>query len=446
MTGSAEVTITPPGSLALAGFDEKRFGLDVLDDLFVKAIIFQKDKKTLVLASLDLLWVSRRFCDDLRKWARRELGIPENSLMVTATHTHSGPQIRELSFDGCPVDKDYMDLVARRTRLALKQAFNALAPAKIEYGSGHTNIAINRRKFIVDPANLKRLRWHHKIANRPNPTGPRDDSLGVVWIKPLNGESVTVLINAACHPSIWRGEMYSADFPGYLGEILTERIGQPVRAVFLQGFSGNLKCRLKRRMSLKVWPPGRLFETLFDRIQFEKNASSEKVREVAEELAADILEVELLPFKEARFDSREVEANLSLEELPTVESLRQLSELPDHVQSSYGAYLLDHYGELGKVSVRVQCLDFGPSLCLVGVEGEVFCEYALWLRKRWKQNRKLVMTVGCCGGMVGYIPDEASHAQGGYEVERSLMTFGLPSGFSPQLEEKIKEALDAIKG
>jgi len=447
MAGSAQVKITPEGALPLAGFDDPRSGLRVLDDLYTKALVLRHEKKTMALVSLDLLWISRGFCDDLREWAYRELGLEKNSLMVTATHTHSGPQTRELSFDGCPIDIHYLNLVAQKTRLVIQQAFAALTPSKIEYGSGHTNIAVNRRKIIVDPDKLKKFQWRHKVANRPNPRGLKDDSLSIIWITPLDDGPTTALINTACHPCIWRGQMYSADFPGYLADALTEYIDRPVRSIFLQGFSGNLKSRLSRHVPLKFWPPSRLYETLFDRVQFEKNASYEQLKNVAQELTADILNIDLLPFNKIHLASREIEVNVSLQDPPAIDYLCHLSKSPNLLQSSYAEYLLKNYDELDKVSVRLQCLEISPQLCLVGVEGEVFCEYALWLRKRFNNNCKLIIPVSCCGGMVGYIPDEASQHQGGYEVKRSLMTFGLPSGFSTRLEQTIKQALnDVIEG
>src|SRR4051794_39227217 len=55
---------------------------------------------------VDLIAVSREMVVEFREWAKRELGLEGDQVMVSATHTHSGPATIRLNAAG-RVDEEY---------------------------------------------------------------------------------------------------------------------------------------------------------------------------------------------------------------------------------------------------------------------------------------------------------------------------------------------------
>ena len=89
--GAAQVDITPPIGTLLAGnvYPRKSDGVDY--PLYSKALVLSDGEKSAVIVSLDLLAVSRKYIDEACKEIYRKTGIPREYVLISATHTHSGP-------------------------------------------------------------------------------------------------------------------------------------------------------------------------------------------------------------------------------------------------------------------------------------------------------------------------------------------------------------------
>jgi hypothetical protein len=217
-----------------------------------------------------------------------------------------------------------------------------------------------------------------------------------------------MLLNFACHPALFRGDAVSADYPGYVRKLLRDRYGKGFETVFLLGFAGNLRPGVLRRVT-PSFPPslGSLYSLLFDRLLFEKNIGPEDLEAFAGRVARCLDRGKYSPFGPCSIRTARTEAVLPLA------------------------------NEEGEVSLGIHYLQLADDLALIGIEGEVFMEYAQWLR----HVAGGAIPVSCCGGMVGYVPDEAGMAAGGYEVERSLREFGLSSRFASGIEERVKDGV-----
>lgn len=438
--GFAQVKITPSETLPLAGISGKRIGREIRDDLFAKALVFELHDQRIVLVSLDLLWIGRDFCNTFRIWAKKTLDLAPSSILLAATHTHSAPQVREFTFDGCDRDPDYISFVQERTQAALLKAVSQLTPSLIKYGTGRTQIAINRRRRILDWEQIKRFRIKWKMANRPNFKGACDTNLGIIQVQSLDAKTPPItVVNAACHPSVFRGEMYSGDFPGLLAGELSKKKGAPVHTLFLQGFSGNLRSRQIIRLPLKYWPPSAVFAFFFDRIRFRKDRPNNHLKTVACTLSKDIENIRLEALNPTRLEFKEVEIRLPLQPPRTHAYFENILRSENPIQSSFGKFWLKAESIPEEIPLRLLSLSLSPTISFLGVEGEVFSEYSLWLRKLI--GTRIVLPVGCCGGAVGYLPDRKGLLQGGYEPDRSIQMFGLPAGFSEIIELRLKEGI-----
>ncbi|MGH9673145.1 MAG: hypothetical protein ACRD44_08185, partial [Bryobacteraceae bacterium] len=114
--GRAAVRITPPAGTPMAGYYQHRFAEGVHDDLFVKAIVLEKDGVKAALAVCDLGSIDRETVEAARKLIESAAGIRPENVMISATHTHTGPQLQSRFQSG--LDASPLRL-ARQYRAAL---------------------------------------------------------------------------------------------------------------------------------------------------------------------------------------------------------------------------------------------------------------------------------------------------------------------------------------
>lgn len=84
-------------------------------------------------------------------------------------------------------------------------------------------------------------------------------------------------------------------------------------------------------------------------------------------------------------------------------------------------------------------LRLGQAL-LLGLGGEPFVEYALYVRQRARAESTMVL--GYTDGTVGYLPTQAAFAEGGYEVTANRY-FAVGRPWAPRVERVLKSAIDS---
>lgn len=90
--GAAEYDLTPTGSVFLYGYPHTpRMSNRVNDPLLASAVAFCDGRSTVLLIGCDLIFVPRSVSQPARQRIAHATGLPVSQIMVTATHTHSGP-------------------------------------------------------------------------------------------------------------------------------------------------------------------------------------------------------------------------------------------------------------------------------------------------------------------------------------------------------------------
>lgn len=441
--GAARVCITPLHEVDLYSFDGvQRSSARVEDDLFANVVCFAYGGHEALVVSLDLIWVPSELANAVRDWVVRERGCEVSDVMVCATHAHSTPQLWEGCFNFGRPDAAYARFVEQSVREASRLAWDRLEECEATYGTAQTGLSVYRRKRILDLGALKRGRICRTVANRPDFDRPCDDVLSVLWLRSLSGRKVAALVNWACHPTLHRGDALCSDYPGHVAQLLIDRHGPDFVPCFLQGFSGNVKAALIKRLSAPLSDPARsLYYLLFDRYGFQKDLGVKERETFATKLADAVDGVHGVRPLTPSLSSAQVEVKLPHErvELSVFEAHAASA---DPQRAAYGSGMLRDAPN--GTPLRIHRLTLGHGVSLVGMDGEIFCEYAVWLRRVLGAVGMGVMPVGCAGGMVGYIPDSAALGEGGYEVDRCLMEFGLPSRFSPGVERCVKDGVCSL--
>lgn len=115
-----------------------------------KVLLLRKDERHLVFVSLDTIGVEKRFVRDLAD-SLRPLGIRQADLIVTGTHTHSGPGTlsRTLPLQLIATDlfiRENYDFVLSRVRESVIEAAAQLEPAEL-FTTSFDARGIQRNKF-----------------------------------------------------------------------------------------------------------------------------------------------------------------------------------------------------------------------------------------------------------------------------------------------------------
>src|SRR5262249_13183583 len=144
--GTACLEITPDIGPPLSGFIA-RLGVStgVAGPLFTRALVLGDQQTILALIQLDLLGLGQWHVDEIRRACRRLLGIPPQNVLISTTHTHSGPGL--VSVRGCLVaGLDYQWSVIKKTTQAIQQAYAGLQRASLWTSREQFRLGVNRRQ------------------------------------------------------------------------------------------------------------------------------------------------------------------------------------------------------------------------------------------------------------------------------------------------------------
>ena len=202
--------------------DVRRAALDIQDDLYVNAVVFEHSGKRIGMFGLDTFGHSFTELELIRQHPFYK-GLGLDLLVMGSSHTHEGPDTVGLygpSTMESGVDSTYMAYVRDRVIEALINAVASLRPATMESGMIHTGLdtyQIDQR----DPVIL-------------------DDLLSVIRFTSTEyGNVLATLINWASHPEqVINGTSISADFVGAWRE--AQRAAHPRSVpIFFQGALGG---------------------------------------------------------------------------------------------------------------------------------------------------------------------------------------------------------------
>src|SRR5689334_5849891 len=94
MAGAAKVDISPTRSMFLSGYPHvKRYSTGIHDPLLTSALVLEKGGQRVLFISNDIIYVSKQMVARARKRIARSLPIPEANILISASHTHSGPKM-----------------------------------------------------------------------------------------------------------------------------------------------------------------------------------------------------------------------------------------------------------------------------------------------------------------------------------------------------------------
>ncbi|MFZ5832736.1 MAG: neutral/alkaline non-lysosomal ceramidase N-terminal domain-containing protein, partial [Planctomycetota bacterium] len=101
--GMAKVVITPPVGTRLSGYANRtQPSIEVLDDLYAKALVLDNGTQRVALVVCDIIGFRGDMVNEMRGLIHEQTGIEPDHVMITCTHTHTGPNLS--AADGVYID------------------------------------------------------------------------------------------------------------------------------------------------------------------------------------------------------------------------------------------------------------------------------------------------------------------------------------------------------
>ena len=230
--GVAKVDITPSPGLPLWGY-ELRKATGTLDPLYARVLVLEVGEKRMAMVALDLgRTFGRGSIERIREAVRQSSGI--SYVLVSATHDHSAPAIRDTYPNGLP---SWEQAALEKIENAIAEAHGHAVEVRVGTGYGDAYIGHNRLRLNADGT----VTW---FANNDTklPTSPVDPTVSVLRLDTTEGKPLALVVNYACHPVVFGpdNQQYSADFPATLAKTVENAFGGQALCLFLQGAAGDI--------------------------------------------------------------------------------------------------------------------------------------------------------------------------------------------------------------
>lgn len=428
--GTAAVAITPPLGTPMAGYYSERGSKGVLDDIYAKAVVLDDGKTKAAMVVCDLIGLPRAVVVEARRIIAEKTNIPASNVMISATHTHTGPvvigdsAIDDLVTGGNKLSKEYAEQLPKWIAQAVDQAHQRRTAARVAYASeNEPQLSFIRRFWMKDGT----VGWNPGVGN-PNivrPIGVVDPQVNVVYAETADqkgaapveqmaadgsrpaattgSKPLLTYVNFAMHLDTTGGALVSADYPATLARRLADYKGPEMLTVFANGACGNIN-----HINVNWAAP---------------QSSPESARRLGTILAADVLKayVTLKNVEDVTLRVRNEVVQLPLAR-HTDEELRQARDIAarkgadaSFLEQVKAYRILDVAAQQGKpMDVDVQVFALGRDIAWVALPGEVFVELGLNIKAVSPFRQTSIIELS--NGRSQYIPHRSAFSEGQYEV------------------------------
>ncbi|MBA7561160.1 hypothetical protein ES708_02795 [subsurface metagenome] len=415
--GVSTIDISPKKGIELAGYPHfLRHNTGIHDMLYASCIFLDDSITKMAIVCMDILFFSKVYVKEVRERVSSKVNIPEENIMISCSHTHSGPWASgRLDLEGLErglkPDMDYVLSLKDKLVNLITHACSNTFEAKIGIEKG-----ICGKEDGVG-------------GNRRDPDGPVDPEVWTIGIKDKKDNWRAALIKYSLHPTVIHEEstVVTADYPGYIRKYLAKTKPQMI-FLFAQGTSGDQSTRYFRKGQTfkeaeKIgFEIGRVADSILNSMKFTSDVplivkstetDIELKRLSTEEAAeAEVAETKKRLGKLKREDASYIEIqNANLKNLGaecTLEYIRLKNKG------------IDLELEVNELPAEIQVIGIGDSR-IVAVPGEIFVEFGLNIQKRSPFKKTFVITLanGC---LPGYACTEEAYSEGDYEAGTSMLT------------------------
>jgi neutral ceramidase len=455
--GIAAANITPSEPLWLAGYASRTNPAEgKAMDLWIKILALEDagGHRAIFLTS-DTLGVPQSIYQHTCATLKKKFNLETDQILLSASHTHCGPVLRNALYDAYPLDERQVELINQYSvQLEAKIADTAasaladLAPARLASGQGFAGFAVNRRnnteakvpKLIEDGA-LK---------------GPSDHSVPVLAVYLPDGKLKAVLFGYACHNTTLGFNKWCGDYAGY-AQLALERSHPGAAAMFFMGCGGDQNPLPRKRMELAE-RYGQMLASAVEEVLIapsrepatsatkppERSGSTINIGVAAQTNSSPLaLLISPLMTLSATLKTSVEMVTLDFGPAPTEAELEQMRSATNNASHKrYASRLLAEL-KAGKRFPRtypypVQAWLLGDSQLLIGLGGEPVVDYSLKFKQQFGRQ---TWVAGYCNDVMTYIPSLRVLKEGGYEGGGAMVPYGQPAlRWADDVEDLITSA------
>lgn len=396
MMGVARRDITPEIGANLMGYNPHTISDKINDNLTATAFVFQSGDTKAAMISVTLCVIDEDICDNLRKQIKESCNIPVENIMISATHTHSGPITASMVGWG-DVNQRYCDEIFFPGLLeAVKEANANLVPVQMGFAMSDSYVGCNRRE--LDENNeviLGQCLW-----------GAFNPKMSVISFRNEDEKVIANMIHYGCHATgAGNNTEISRDWPGVMVDILEKESGAVT--AFFNGPEGDVGPRLSNGSTTGKGDINFAMQlgavAGYDAVNTYKKIShycdadlTTSMRNLKMKLGSRI------PYEYAKEQY----------EIFKDEKVNHLAQSRDYYERVLDTYkngdVEKEYMEVPQVAIRIGDIAFAA------FGYELFSEIGMRIDKM--SSIKHVLSLACTNGTWGYFPTEDQMCRGGYEV------------------------------
>jgi hypothetical protein len=369
--------------------------------LYAKALVLNDGNNTIAIICADLLYTPlEEITNPARRIIKERTGIPEEHILICATHTHSGPEVftRSKFKSGqkaaeAGIDQAYLQILIRKIADAAFLAHKHKREVKIGAAKGRIpEIVFNRRPKAPDGSAVMTWKVTAEVAatrtietgpdgsttvsftldvNEPNLTfGPIDPEVWVLRVEDANNNIVGAIVNFACHPVCVYPHLptaISADFPGDAADMVEQTEGGV--CLFALGAAGDI---VPYQRGVKAHQ------------QIGRALGTEALRRLQFVGTSD----------EATLDAVKKEIKFPAKKLVSADDEKKPDKAAEYI------------------TTEMQVLRLGD-IYILGLPGEVLAEVGLEIKKRAGIEKLFVISLS--NDAIGYVCHGRAYEEGGYE-------------------------------
>ena len=236
-----EVVITPELGTTIAGYGPYDETFRIVDELVLSLLALDDGKNKALILGYDLIGLDEALANRLRSEAAKALGVSDEYVILSCTHTHQGPHTRTLSRAPETFNTAYAEKLVAWTLEGVEKLKGTFVEAETYFYSMKVDANTNRR--FVGRDNRGRFFPHHRdmeaLADEYC-----DQELGLLLFYEKDTRNpIEVLANYAAHPLAAHAPgagsySISPDYPGYLRQFVKYESGAD--CIFLSGAAGDM--------------------------------------------------------------------------------------------------------------------------------------------------------------------------------------------------------------
>ncbi|MGI6537764.1 MAG: neutral/alkaline non-lysosomal ceramidase N-terminal domain-containing protein [Caldicoprobacterales bacterium] len=417
--GIGKLDITPEMGLFMSGGLYPREYDKIKDPLYAKSIVIATEDTKIAIVTLDLLYLLNEHVNKARKAISEETGIPYENIVISTSHTHSGPYtlfhqmepyIKESYDEILARHEKYLDRVLEAVKQSVLQANQDLEPCRLGTAKGKVEGILHNRRALKDDNDC----WNTWLLPKEErdkwpAAGPVDTDLLILAAATEDNKVKAVVYNYALHANSNRiPKSISADYPAYAAKEVQSSLGSHVETFFLPGACGNINVNTSS-------------EVIGEKIGKE---IVEKLKTIDYNLEPVICTKNIvidIPFREfTHFQEEEISRKWP----SGLEYYRnEYQRLKDEKKRSVKCSLTG-------IRIDDSALIFNPA--------EFFVEFGLEIKNNSPFKHSLVVELA--NGYIGYVPTKISFEQGGYETFNASQSKLIPEAG----EIIVKESLNIL--